>query len=74
MRNKANSGRGQEMASPCWGKSYGVSAIRVAPAKQSQFRSAGRLAQGRWYKQSQLTGRPIAQNGPNIRRSLRFEV
>jgi hypothetical protein len=37
VRNKPNSGRGQEMASAWWRRIYGRLAIRTAPAKQSQF-------------------------------------
>ncbi len=44
LQNEANSGTGQEMASAWWKKSYGRLTNRTAPAKQSQFRSDGRLA------------------------------
>jgi hypothetical protein len=41
--NKAHSDGGQETASIWWRKSYGGLATRTVPAKQSQFRGAGRL-------------------------------
>ncbi len=58
VRNKANFGRGQEMASAWWRKSYGGLATRTAPAKQSQFPPGpgahGCQPAGWWCKQSQF--------------------
>jgi hypothetical protein len=66
VRNKANSDRGQEMASAWWRKSYGGLASRTAPAKQSQF-PPGLRAGGR-------QPGPEVQTKPIPRRGLSCET